>query len=160
MRRENPNSKHQAPEKSQIPSSKSQENLKHQVPNTRRSAVGRLELAVWNFVGIWNLEFGVCGLKFLWTLMLGAWCFLTAFCPPPVAAATLAISPQPLHPGHINPMLFGNFIELLDIGVVGRFTRPDDRHRRVVEDGVAGEEQEHVRAAAQQRERVGRAGDL
>jgi alpha-N-arabinofuranosidase len=78
-----------------------------------------LELAVWNFVGIWNLEFGVCGLKFLWSLMLGAWCFLTAFCSPPVAAATLAISPQPLHPGHINPMLFGNFIELLDDLVPG-----------------------------------------
>ena len=50
--------------------------------------------------------------------------------------------------------------ELLDVGVVRRLARSDDRHRRVVEDRVAREQQEHVRHAAQHRERIRRAGDL
>src|SRR5439155_2738511 len=33
--------------------------------------------------------------------------------------AIITISPQPLHTGHISPMLFGNFIELLDDLVPG-----------------------------------------
>ncbi len=50
--------------------------------------------------------------------------------------------------------------ELLDVRVVGRLARADDRHRRVVEDGVAGQQQEHVRAAADRGERVRRSRDL
>src|SRR6266446_2288728 len=52
----------------------------------------------------------------LFTIGLAAPTLLTAGEPPP---ATITISPQPLHAGHINPMLFGNFIELLDDLVPG-----------------------------------------
>ena len=50
--------------------------------------------------------------------------------------------------------------QLLDVRVVRRLARADDRHRRVVEDGVAGEQQEHVRRAADRGERIRRTGDL
>ena len=50
--------------------------------------------------------------------------------------------------------------ELLDVRVVRRLARTDDRHRRVVEDRVAGQQQEQVRVAADDREAVRRSGDL
>ena len=50
--------------------------------------------------------------------------------------------------------------QLLDVGVVGRLARSDDRHRRVVDDGVALREEQQVRCAADRRVAIGGAGDL
>ena len=50
--------------------------------------------------------------------------------------------------------------ELLDVGVVRRLSRADDRHRRAVEDRVALREQQQVRRAADRGEAVRRADDL
>ena len=50
--------------------------------------------------------------------------------------------------------------ELLDVSVVSSFAGADDRHRRVVENRIAGQQQEQVRITADRREPIGRAGDL
>ena len=50
--------------------------------------------------------------------------------------------------------------QLLDVGVVGRLARSDDRHRRVVDDRVALREEQQVRGAADRRVAIGGAGDL
>ena len=55
---------------------------------------------------------------------------------------------------------FGAGNELLDVGVVRRFARSDDRHRRVVQHRVSGQQQKQMRIAADEREAIGRAGDL
>src|SRR5438094_251907 len=108
MTHEAPNPKLQAPEKPQA-------------PNTRKNPAGTPQdcsLGFGRFLG-----FGVWDLEFLWSLVVGAWCLLTAACPSQLYAeplpALITISPQPLHAGHISPMLFGNFIELLDDLVPG-----------------------------------------
>ena len=64
---------------------------------------------------------------------------------------------------HLDDLLDGGLRardQLLDVGVVRRLAGPDDRHRRVVEDRVAREQQEHVRAAANRGELVRRPGHL
>src|SRR6185369_2468574 len=50
--------------KLQAPSTKLQRSTKHQTPITRLSLAGRA-----------LVPFGILNLKFLWSLVLGAWCF-------------------------------------------------------------------------------------
>ena len=50
--------------------------------------------------------------------------------------------------------------QLLDVGVVRRLARSDDRHRRVVDDGVALREEQQVRRAADRRVAIGGSGHL
>src|SRR5207248_7652329 len=61
VRRINPNTKHQTPEKLQA-----------------RSAGRGLELGTWDFFGVWSLVLGVSIPGFLWSLVLGIWCFVLA----------------------------------------------------------------------------------
>ena len=73
-------------------------------------------------------------------------------------ADAIAIADAHLH--HLVDRRFGAGDELLDIMIVGSLARADDRHRRIVEDRVSGQQQEHVRVAADDRELVRRARDL
>ena len=50
--------------------------------------------------------------------------------------------------------------ELFDVMIVSGFARPDNRHRRIIQDCVTRQEQEHVRVTAHNRESIGRTGDL
>src|SRR5438552_14212533 len=61
-------------------------------------------------------SFVISSQSLLATIVLAACTFQLSAEPLP---AIITISPQPLHTGHISPMLFGNFIELLDDLVPG-----------------------------------------
>src|SRR6266852_3358493 len=66
--RKAPNSKHQTPEKFQIPKPKLQQNPKLQLSKSPPPCLG---FEIWNFIGIWDLGFGFC-------LDVGAWSFRRA----------------------------------------------------------------------------------
>ena len=50
--------------------------------------------------------------------------------------------------------------QLLDVGVIRRLARSDDRHERVVDDRVALRQEQQVRGAADRRVAIGGTGDL
>ena len=77
-----------------------------------------------------------------------------------VAADADAIAIADAHIDDLIDGRFGTRDQLLDVFVVGRFAGTDDRHGRVIKNGVTGQQQEQMRIAADEREPIRRTGDL
>jgi len=77
-----------------------------------------------------------------------------------VAADTDAIAIADTHLNQFIDCRFGAGHQLLDVMIVGSFARADNRHRRVIENRVTGQQQEQVRVTADNRKAIGRTSDL